>query len=270
MPKRKRAVVREPAPAGSEGGSSSSSSSSSAAAAASARTAPAADWRTPVFYWRGSVTGSTWEGTWVASLDGLPADADFASSANTFKLECSCPLATVYEHCEEEVSFTGSYKLDNGDGPEDFSDLEHTINAWEGPPSHHPACHNWANVGAVGNTPFGRFVSLGRLDRPPNPDGTNSGGQSIGGIYTRLTLARRYIAEDDPRNGMSAEDVCRRVIGLGEDEGVINVPWLGLPYQVPDSWPGPLPFDARTYRLINANCEDEGNCDWMIGLGPAV
>ena len=227
--------------------------------------APASDWRMPVFYWRGSVAGSTWEGSWVASADGLPADADFASSANTFKLECSCPLDNKLQNSKDEVSFTGSYKLDNGDGLEDFSDIEHTIDAWDGPPSHHPATHSWAVVGAIGSTPFGNFISLGRLDRT---DGR--GGSMVDGDYTRLTLARRYIADDDPRIGMSAKDVCRRVIGLGEDEGVINVPWLGLPYRVPDSWPGPLPFDARTQRLIDANCEDEGDCEWMVGLGPAV
>ena len=26
-----------------------------------------ADWRAPLFFWRGKVDGTTWEGTWVAS-----------------------------------------------------------------------------------------------------------------------------------------------------------------------------------------------------------
>ena len=48
--------------------------------------------------------------------------------------------------------------------------------------------------------------------------------------YTRLTLVRRYIADDDPRNGMSAEEVARRVSSCGKDEGFINAPWLALPW----------------------------------------
>ena len=47
---------------------------------------PCADWRTPLFYWRGRVQEddgtlpptSTWDGTWVASAEGLPSDTDFA------------------------------------------------------------------------------------------------------------------------------------------------------------------------------------------------
>ena len=33
---------------------------------------PALDWRVPIFYWRGTLTGKTWQGTWVASEFGLP------------------------------------------------------------------------------------------------------------------------------------------------------------------------------------------------------
>lgn len=225
------------------------------------RKAPAADWRTPVFYWRGSVAGCTWEGSWVASADGLPSDAEFEASANTFKLECSRPLSRIYRG--GEAAFTGTYKLDNGEGPEDYSDVAHVIRACNGPPDHHPSTSSWAVVGARGDTEFGRFVSLGRLDKKI------PGGVPGDDDYARLTLARRYLADDDPRLSMSAEDVCLRVASGGPDEGVINVPWLGLPWKVPGGWPASLPFDAGIHALLEANCEEDGETDaWMVGVGP--
>ena len=271
---------------------------SSAAASKKKKAAP--DWRQPVFYWRGKVEGTTWEGTWVSSIDGLPSDEEFATSTNTFKLECrylwtlalalaSCPhapsshlhasskpLGTVYKHKDEAVTFTGHYKLDNGGGPADYSDVEHNINAFNGPPEHHPATHGWAVVGACGNTEFGRFVSLGRLDK--RAAGEVSGEEE----YTRLTLARRYVDDDDPRAGMSAEDVRKRITGYkAPDEGVIDVPWLALPWKVPDNLysyaltgasdecKSLLPtFPPHIKMLLEANCEEE-ECDWMVGLGPA-
>ena len=169
---------------------------SSSSTAARKKKAPAADWRQSAFYWRGAVSGSTWEGAWVASDEGLPSDADFAASTNTFKLVCSTALSNVYPCGAREHgggTFTGEYKLDNGDGPADYSDLEHEIFAYNGPPGHHPAAHSWAVVGACGDTEFGRFVSLGVLD------GEVSGGVPGDDTYSRLTLVRRYIAEDDPR-----------------------------------------------------------------------
>ena len=44
-------------------------------------------------------------------------------------------------------------------------------------------------VAAVGTTPFGRFVSLGVIE---------------GGGMGHMTLARRYIADDDPRAAWSS------------------------------------------------------------------
>ena len=51
--------------------------------------------------------------------------------------------------------------------PRGYEDIEHLIWAVKGPPSHHPLgdIFDWATVGACGDTPFGRFVSLGRLDK---------------------------------------------------------------------------------------------------------
>ena len=114
------------------------------------------------------------EGRWVASDAGLPSEEEFATSENTFKLECSADLATlgslrVRESMQEEEPpqfVSGSYKLDNGEGLADYSDLEHKLWAADGPPSHHPSTHEWAAVGACGDTEFGRFVSLGASTSP--------------------------------------------------------------------------------------------------------
>lgn len=231
-----------------------------------AKKAPAPDWRTPLFYWRGKVDGSTWEGTWVASTEGLPSNEEFEASENTFKLKCSKTLGNVWQHDDDDepVSFTGSYKLDNGEGPADFTDIKHEIWAHNGPPAHHPSTSSWAVVGACGDTEFGRFVSLGRLDQ--KADGCIPGGEQ----YTRLTLARRYIADDDPRKEMSAKDVALRVASCGNDEGVIDVPWLALPWKVPTNWPGGVhsTFTPELMSKLEEFCEAEGT-DWSVGLAPA-
>ena len=253
--------------------------SSSATAAAKRKKAPAADWRQPVFYWRGTISGSKWEGTWVASEAGLPSDADFAASTNAFKLVCSTPVFESVGSLQSpglggnggSGTFTGSYKLDNGEGPADYSDLEHEISVNNGPPSHHPAVHSWAVVGACGDTEFGRFVSLGVLDGTGEPHTlTGPGGfPNTGSTYSRLTLARRYIAEDDPRNGMSAKQVVDRLASLGMEEWAMNAPWLVLPWKVPGSWPAPLPPPAAFQTLLEEHCEDEGT-DWCVGVGPLL
>jgi len=240
--------------------------SASAASAKRKKRAPTSDWRQPVFYWRGTVSGSTWEGSWVASDAGLPSDADFAASTNTFKLFCSTTLSRVHASAGEQDgggTFTGSYKLDNGDGPADYSDVEHDIYAFNGPPDHHPACHSWAVVGACGDTEFGRFVSLGVLD------GKTPGEVPGNDTYSRLTLVRRYIADDDPRKGMSAQQIARRVASCGEEEWAMNAPWLVLPWKVPSSWPAGLRASRAFQTLLEAHCEDEGT-DWCIGAGPLL
>lgn len=229
-----------------------------------ARPSPPADWRAPLFFWRGRVDGNTWEGTWVASTEGLPSDADFAASPNTFKLTCSDALPQVYRKGfvdgePSNATFTGSYKLDNGDGLADYEDLEHEIWAQNGPPSHHPGGDEWAVVGARGNTEFGRFISLGRLDQRTD-DGVPGDD-----TYTRLTLARRYIADNDKRAKMSAREVAGRVASCGPDEGFINAPWLAAPWRLPGNWPLPLMPKKELMTILNKHCEDEGT-DWAVGV----
>ena len=170
---------------------------------------PRPDWRVPIFYWRGTVTDKEWRGAWVASADGLPSDTELAESKSTFELTCTSELVTG-----ASASFTGSYKLDNGDGLADFSDVEHNIRIADGAS---------AIVAARGTTEFGEFVSLGKLQ-----DGT-------------LTLARRYIADNDPRCKMNAQQVLARLQSGGEDEAHSAAPWTALPWKVPSEWPAALP-----------------------------
>mmetsp|Transcript_50075 Transcript_50075/g.165820 ORF Transcript_50075/g.165820 Transcript_50075/m.165820 type:complete len:219 (+) Transcript_50075:120-776(+) len=201
-----------------------------ASAAARKRKAPPSDWRTPIFYWRGAISGAEWTGTWVASAAGLPRDAEFKESANTFSLRCSQPIMSLVDEEDREVKtahFTGSYKLDNGEGLADYEDVEHSIAVCFGP--------EWASVAARGTTEFGDFVSLGKLH-----DGASQGG------YQTLTLARRYIADGDPRTAMNATSVLARV--EAEDSFAGEHPWLALPWKVPSSWPAPLPVPEGLYE----------------------
>ena len=233
------------------------------------------DWKTPLFYWRGAIDGDTWAGTWVASADGLPSDADFAASENTFTLKCSAELG---KSMSSPATLAGSYKLDQGDGLADFSDISHEVYAIDGPPGHHGlgeqgAETDWAVVGATGNTEFGRFVSLGRLD----------GAESYDSGYSRLTLARRYLDDDDPRVGMSAKAVATRVAGCGPDEWALGAPWLALPWKilaVPEAAvPGAAPWTSRGQMPESAfkgcgkacldNCETVGTA-WAVGVAPAL
>eukprot|EP00966_Prymnesium_polylepis_P110215 2550276-Prymnesium_polylepis.1 len=145
-----------------------------------ARKRPKSDWRTPLFYWRGELDGKRWIGSWfvsgrsnlraflkspVASADGLPSDEEFASSANSFELECSKALGFLPTNSSDgNATFSGKYKLDNGDGPQDYSDIDHQIWVVDGPPSGAMGDSAWGLAGACGNTEFGRFVSLGKLE----------------------------------------------------------------------------------------------------------
>ncbi len=217
--------------------------SSSGSSKAKKRRTSAPDWRVPIFYWRGKITNeTTWSGTWVASETGLPSDAEFAESANTFALECSKKIGKLVRMSDGEAldvptaTFKGSYKLDNGDGLEDYSDNSHTICLQEGPPVGTPfGDSGWVSVAARGTTPFGQFVSLGKMVRT----GFAGNGEHI------LTLARRYIADDDPRCDMSPNEALSRISAVDEGEEwwwACEEPWLALPWKTPEDWPEPLPI----------------------------
>ena len=87
-------------------------------------------------------------------------------------------------------------------------------------------------VGARGSTEFGEFVSLGRMDS-----------HFMGGAAATLTLARRYIADDDPRCKLSAQDIVDR-IGSGPDSAHRDTPWTALPWRVAADWPAAVPHEG--------------------------
>lgn len=170
-----------------------------------AKKEPPPDWRSPIFYWRGTISGvsdNVWSGTWVASENGLPADAEFDASNTTFRLESKTPLGP-----DAAGEFTGKYKLDQGDGLQDFEDVYHNIAV------------SASLCAARGNTEFGEFVSLGKFVRAA--DGTLT-----------LTLARRYIGDRDPRRKQTAEGVLGRIQAGGPDAGHCETPWTALPWRV--------------------------------------
>ena len=213
-------------------------------AAKRARTVVERDWRSTLFVWRGHLEINSpdeqqisWRGAWLGTDDdAMPSDAALKASANTFELktepfdeeqiqeksnaklvgtefegeECGGSemvfeaidmiLGGMDEEDPEgrkaflqldglfEMKFGGSYKLDNGDGLEDTSDDTHRweVRTWPSTPPGEVDRATHAAVAAVGTTPFGRFVSLGVIE-----------GRT-------MTLARRYIADDDVRTAWSS------------------------------------------------------------------
>ena len=155
------------------------------------------DWRAPLYFWHGTVhtedSGETsWEGTWIASDTGLPSLAEFSASENKFTLVSNDFLIRDEVGLEEVCPygrsgyFTGTYKLDNdGSGFQDYSDDIHRVCFKD-----HTA--SWSLVAARGSCTFGEFVSAGRLVFPQ------------GNTPATLTLARRYLTEDDARTKLTA------------------------------------------------------------------
>lgn len=145
-------------------------------------------WREVLYFWHGTLStdessGETiWEGTWIASEDGLPSTAEFDTSENTFRLtssafyvrdgvplEARCPFG-------RSGHFAGYFLLDG----KDCSDIEHRL------------VFKDQLVAARGTAFFGEFISAGRLVFPQ------------GSASAYLTLARRYLTEDDLRVKLTA------------------------------------------------------------------
>jgi len=192
-----------------------------------------AHWRDPLFYWRGAVSPSgAWQGSWIASEAGLPSDDAFSASTNTFQLQSAIPLAPPAPG-GQSTDFTGSYLLDNGDGPNSYSDFEHSIH-WTSAlvagvsPSflesrfatlveYHQwlktqQAESWCLVTASGNSEFGRFISAGRLEFAQAP------------ARPTLKFARRYVANKDPRTKRTAAELVEECIHAEEPYS----PWTVL------------------------------------------
>lgn len=195
---RKRLQDEKPEESRRTGRKAKHEGSASTQAAAEEEAKPA-DWRSLLYFFHGTVqtnlsSGEThWQGTWVASSDGLPSPAEFDESPNKFNLVSTSFLARDEVALEDACpfgrsgDFKGRFSLDDdGSGTHrEVSDIEHRVVF--------KACPGGCSlVGARGLAPFGQFVSLGRLTCPSR------------NVPAQLTLARQYIGMDDPRVQLSA------------------------------------------------------------------
>ena len=195
---RKRLQEEKPEESRRTGRKAKHEGSASTQAAAEEEAKPA-DWRSLLYFFHGTVqtnlsSGEThWQGTWVASSDGLPSPAEFDESPNKFNLVSTSFLARDEVALEDACpfgrsgDFKGRFSLDDdGSGTHrEVSDIEHRVVF--------KACPGGCSlVGARGLAPFGQFVSLGRLTCPSR------------NVPAQLTLARQYIGMDDPRVQLSA------------------------------------------------------------------
>jgi hypothetical protein len=187
------------------------------------------DWRAPLFYWKGTLTFQkqqksrdrlVWAGSWFASSEGLPSDQDFESTKdNSFSLYYTLTKEDEDHHKSGDLSldeswllgrtgkFQGAYMLDNGTGHEKCKDKKHEFAVIEG----------GFLVAARGETDFGAFVSLGRIE------------QRVDDKAWVLTLARRYMDDRDARIKAlpTAGDVLE---SLDEDVKTGMAPfWTGIP-----------------------------------------
>ena len=228
--------------------------------------APPLDFRAALIFFKGELTGKNWFGTWVAWVptedQPAPEHEHFAQSPFTFNLWFDSSVKKQKSTWKNGVGVAGaevdmgsasvtagSFKLDIGKGVKDFSDHEHHCHFCHGPPMVSPAgdCE-WGLAAAVGSNDFGKFVSLGRLEGRP-------------GHWNLLTLARRYITDDDPRCAMTAEEVLARVNAYanGPEMWACDAPWEGLPYKAPDHWPGGIREDLD---IAGAHIEVLKKCVW--------
>ena len=84
---------------------------------------------------------------------------------------------------------------------------------------------------ALGDTPFGRFVSLGRVVRQTgNAANLSNSSASVGSSGLRLDLVRRYVDDDDPRAAWtSPEKLLGGIKGSAEHAAE---PWKCLPLRL--------------------------------------
>ena len=84
-------------------------------------------------------------------------------------------------------------------------------------------------VAAVGTTPFGRFVSLGVIERGGTYSVKDKHGEYKRRHPPRMTLARRYIADDDPRAAWASPaavlDACLDDAPLALADIPAKLPW---------------------------------------------
>ena len=158
-------------------------------------------WRDTLFIWSGALKDDKWDGAWVgvdnadATAVESPSAQDFSDSSNKFtvNLETVGGSSAAFSHADirsgAEVEATAGlgYLLDQGDGQGHtrYHDDKHRVRfcrTGEGD-------SDTLLVAAIGTTPFGPFVSLGKC------------------TGTEFVLARRYIDEKDYRSQWTLDDL---------------------------------------------------------------
>lgn len=178
------------------------------------------DWRATMFFWRGEIKLAdglvSWTGSWVGSDGPEPAAAAFTSSPHTFTVRGPARDRTSFKVADEvgpDASDRGtcdfdweasSYILDVGEAPK--SDDEHHFVVLEGG----EGCMA-STVSAFGCNEFGRFVSFGFMT-DFSPDARTA----------VLTLARRYVRDDDPRAAVRSAAALRSEMARRRAEGTLG------------------------------------------------
>mmetsp|Transcript_1508 Transcript_1508/g.4537 ORF Transcript_1508/g.4537 Transcript_1508/m.4537 type:complete len:258 (+) Transcript_1508:91-864(+) len=169
------------------------------------------DWRDTLFYWHGKVSWvggerkqMSWRGTWLSSVAQIqPTAAEFGSSFNHFELNFELPEGSGREvlqgrwelgvFCGVGGELRGHYLMEPPDGAgyrRAYRDDKHELRFDRGL-EHHPHLGPFVLCAARGVNEFGRFVALGHARRAR---GTGSLDDAV-----ELTLARRYVRDDDSR-----------------------------------------------------------------------
>mmetsp|Transcript_137 Transcript_137/g.502 ORF Transcript_137/g.502 Transcript_137/m.502 type:complete len:233 (-) Transcript_137:427-1125(-) len=194
------------------------------------------NWKETLFFWRGELSLEqktrgqklVWHGSWVGAQDGeMPLDEDFASSKNKFTLHLpgqkglSNPLQ-LHQLCDIEGKWSGSYLLEGRRTKDHLHRFRIEAQAAVCDAVQEEELPLTAVAAACGDTPFGQFVSLGRMTQLPGADG--------GRPSLRLDLARRYVDEDDPRAAWAEpSEVVQGALGGAGDPQLCQAPWQSLP-----------------------------------------
>ena len=183
------------------------------------RRAAAPDWRETLFVWRGALhvpaegaaaaaegaaaaaaEGAVhWRGTWVgtSTLEAPPSTAFVGGAACGFSATASADALPA------ALAMASSYELDGTTHADDA----HSVLL--------PARGSDGVVAARGSNEFGEFIALGQLE---------------GGV---LTLARRYLSEDDARCSWGdAGAVLAQSGAATASAAAACTPWLLLPWKV--------------------------------------
>jgi len=226
------------------------------------------DWRDTLFYWHGKLSWVggernvlTWRGTWLSSVRSYaPPPQEFANSFNFFELNFDVDPERAQHFARGRLdlelflglagSFRGHYLMEPPDGTgyrRAYRDDQHSFEVatvTEDPPPEPalppapPPQPNpfglfiapapprqprqpgpYALVAAKGSNEFGPFVALGHARR------CRAGAEDS----VELTLARRYVREDDSRYRWPLSDLLRAVVAP-----VRVAPWEhSLPCRLP-------------------------------------